>query len=176
MINWSNNQNAPICRPQHISNNGESWETVSQVLQKTQHDVQLRNDILNATEGAISLNKCFCQVQSFIFAKDGAPVVAPAEKDWEISIKDATDNTIQSMPVISPYTPFRSLGTFQCHSKNQPEQFQTQLKKSKQLARELVCSGISSQCAWVHYTAIFIPSITYPFPVCHMNDTPLQNL
>ena len=35
---------------------------------------------------------------------------------------------------------------------------------------------ISSQCAWVYYTAIFIPSITYPFPVCHMNDTKLHNL
>ena len=36
----------------NISNNGESWETVSQVLQKTQHDAQLWNDILNATGGA----------------------------------------------------------------------------------------------------------------------------
>ena len=98
-------------------------------------------------------------------------MVAPAEPDWEISIKDPTDNTIQSIPVISPYKPYRSLGTIQCHSKNQPEQYQIQLKKAKQLTRELVCSGISSQCAWVHYTAIFIPSITYPFPVCHMNET-----
>ena len=33
----------------NISNNGEAWETVSQVLKKTQHDAQLWNDILNAT-------------------------------------------------------------------------------------------------------------------------------
>ena len=108
--------------------------------------------------------------------QDGAPVVAPAAKDWKISIKDPTDNTIESIPVIAPYTPYRSLGTTQCHSKDQLEQFQTQLKKSKQLTTELICSGISSQCAWVHYTAIFIPSITYPFQVCHMNVTKLHNL
>ena len=65
----------------NISNNGESWEIVAQVLQKTQHDAQLWNDILQAMGGSLNLKKYFYQVISYIYAKVGAPVVTPTEKN-----------------------------------------------------------------------------------------------
>jgi hypothetical protein len=51
----------------NITNNGEEWETVSDIIVRTQHDAQLWNDLLRAIGGALILDKCFAQVLAIQF-------------------------------------------------------------------------------------------------------------
>lgn len=76
----------------------------------------------------------------------------------------------------SSYKVYKSLGAVQGISTDNNEQYLVLDDKSKRITKELVCTGLSAKCAWVHYTAVFIPGITYPFGVCHMNDARLHNL
>jgi hypothetical protein len=77
----------------NITNNGEEWETVNDIIIKTQQDAQLWNDLLRATGGALNLDKCFAQVLAFQFGLNGAPVIAPADKNLTITLQDRLHNT-----------------------------------------------------------------------------------
>jgi hypothetical protein len=59
----------------NITNNGEEWETVQDIIVRTQQDAQLWNDLLQATGGALNLDKCFAQVLEFYFGIISAPVI-----------------------------------------------------------------------------------------------------
>ena len=130
----------------NISNNGAPHESVADVIQKTQHDAQLWNDIFKSTGGTLNLLKCFFQVIIYTFARNGAPVVAPTDPEWFIDITENSDNTSQTVQTISAYTPYKSLGTIQGLCKQQNDQFEIQLAKSKRLTHALACSGVSSEC------------------------------
>ena len=134
----------------NISNNGSTTDTITEVLKRTQHDAQMWSDILRATGGTLNLSKCFCQAMHYIFARSGAPVLAPAESTWKIKITDDRDNSEQIIDVISPYKTYKSLGTVQGNRKDHPKQRLVLAEKSQRITKELVCIGLSAKCAWVH--------------------------
>jgi hypothetical protein len=160
----------------NITNNGEEWETVSDIIIRTQHDAQLWNDLLRATGGALNLDKCFAQVIAFQFGFNGAPVIAPADPNLIIKIQDRLYNKEVIIKPISPYKTYRSLGTEQGTSKNQKRQHEILMDKSKSHNRKLACSAMSSKCAWVHYTAVFQSSVGYPLSMCHLSQHQLHDL
>ena len=96
-----------------ISNSGSTTYTITEVLKRTQYDSQMWNDILCATGGSLNLSKCFCQAITYIFARSGAPVVAPTNPEWKIIVKDDRDNSEQIINAISPYKAYKSLGPVQ---------------------------------------------------------------
>jgi hypothetical protein len=106
----------------NISNNGEEWETVNDNIIQTQHDAQLWNDLLQATGGALNLDKCFAQVLASQFGLNRAPVIAPADPNLIISLQDRLYNKEVIIRPISPYKTYCSLGTEQGTSKNQKQQ------------------------------------------------------
>ena len=97
----------------NISNTGEKHESIEDVIKRTQHDAQLWNDILKSTGGTLNLLKCFFQVITTTFTRNGAPVIEAHDKSWYINIVDRTDNSTQRVKAISAYTPYKSLGTIQ---------------------------------------------------------------
>jgi hypothetical protein len=130
----------------NITNNGEEWETLNDIIIQTQHDAQLWNDLLRATGGALNLDKCFAQVLAFQFGLNGAPVIAPADPNLTITLVDRLYHTEVMIRPISPYTTYRSC-TEQGTSKNQ-KQHHTKLKKtSGNHNRKLACSAMSPRCA-----------------------------
>ncbi|OEU09351.1 hypothetical protein FRACYDRAFT_248200 [Fragilariopsis cylindrus CCMP1102] len=139
----------------NITNNGEPWETVNDIIIRTQHDAQLWNDLLRATGGALNLDKCFAQVLAFQFGLNGAPVIAPADPTITITIQDRLNNKEVTIKPISPYKTYRFLGTEQGTSKNQKAQQGKLIKTSDTHNRKLACSAMSPRCAWVHYSAVF---------------------
>jgi hypothetical protein len=139
----------------NITNNGEEWETVSDIIIRTQHDAQLWNDLLRVTGGALNLDKCFAQVLAFQFGLNGAPVIAPADPNLTIKLQDRLNNKEVIIKPISPYKTYRSLGTEQGTSKNRKQQHEKLKNTSGTHNRKLACSAMSPKCAWVHYTAIF---------------------
>ena len=72
----------------NISNTGEKHESIEDVIKRTQHDAQLWNDILKSTGGTLNLLKCFFQVITTTFTRNGAPVIAAHDKSWYIDIVD----------------------------------------------------------------------------------------
>jgi len=160
----------------NITNNGEKWETVTDIIVRTQQDAQLWNDLLRATGGALNLDKCFAQVLAFEFGLNGAPVIAPADPNLIITIQDRLLNKEVVIRPISPYKTYRSLGTEQGTSKNQTTQHVKLVKTSGTHNRKLACSAMSPKCAWVHYTAVFQSSVGYPLSMCHLSQHQLHDL
>ena len=160
----------------NITNNGEEWETVNDIIIRTQHDAQLWNDLLRATGGALNLDKCFAQVLAFQFGLNGAPVIAPADPSLTITLQDRLYDIEVTIKPISPYKTYRSLGTEQGTSKNQKEQHTKLVKTSGSHNRKLACSAMSPRCAWVHYTAVFQSSVGYPLSMCHLSNHQLHDL
>ena len=160
----------------NITNNGEKWETVNDIIIRTQQDAQLWNDLLRATGGALNLDKCFAQVLAFQFGLNGAPVIAPADPALTITIQDRMLNKAVEIKPISPYKTYRSLGTEQGTSKNQTNQHGKLIKTSTTHNRKLACSAMSPRCAWVHYTAVFQSSVGYPLSMCHLSQHQLHDL
>ena len=76
-------------------NTGEKHESIKDVIEWTQHDAQLWNNILNVTGGTVNLLKCFFQVISTTFSRARVLVIAAHDKSWYIDSVDKTDNTTQ---------------------------------------------------------------------------------
>ena len=159
-----------------LQNNGEEWETVHDIMKRTQHDAQLWNDLLRATGGALNLEKCFAQVIETQFNTNGAPVIAPADPTLTITLTDRLHNKEVIIRPISAYKTYRSLGTEQGTSKNQKQQHVKLMKTSGTHQRKLACSAMSPKCAWVHYTAVFQSSVGYPLSMCHLSQPQLHEL
>jgi hypothetical protein len=160
----------------NITSNGEEWETVNDIIIRTQQDAQLWNDLLRATGGALNLDKCFAQVLAFQFRLNGAPVIAPADLNLTITLQDRLHNKEVILEPISPYKTYRSLGTEQGTSKNQKQQHVKLMKTSGNHNRRLASSAMSSKCAWVHYSAVFQSSVGYPLSMCHLSQHQLHDL
>ena len=108
-------------------------------------DAQLWNDTLKATGGTLNLLKCFFQVITTSFTRNGAPVIAAHDKSWYIDIVDRTDDSTQRVKALSAYTPYKSLGTIQGIYTKQDDQFEVQLAKATRLTRALACSNLSAR-------------------------------
>jgi hypothetical protein len=160
----------------NITNNGEKWETVKDIITRTQHDTQLWNDLLRATGGALNLDKCFAQVLAFQFGVNGAPVIAPTDSNLTITLQGRLYNKKVTIKPISPYKTYRSLGTEQGTSKNQTKQHEKLMNTSGTHNRKLACSAMSPKCSWVLYTAVFQSSVGYPLSMCHLNQHQLHDL
>ena len=95
------------------SHNGEKYETLRDILARTQHDAQLWNDFMQSSGGALELSKCFMQVIYFKFSANGTPFVGPPRADLHAELIDRTTNQKMKINSISSYDTYRSLGTVQ---------------------------------------------------------------
>ena len=85
----------------NLSNNGEKYETLKDILNRTQHDAQLWNDILRSSGGALELSKCFMQVIYFQFSTSGAPFVGGPRDDLHVELINRTNNETVRIQSIS---------------------------------------------------------------------------
>ena len=160
----------------NLSNTGEKHETVKDILQRTQADAQLWNDLIRSSGGALQLTKCFMQVLRFVFATNGAPVIDTLNDSCKVTLTDRnTDRRIIINP-ISPYTTYKSLGTHQGISERSHAQFHTLHKKTLPLLRALVGAPVTPHQAFLHHSLCFVPSIGYPLSVCHLSQSQLHQL
>ena len=160
----------------NMSNNGEKYETLKDILKRTQHDAQLWNDILRSSGGALELSKCFMQVIYFQFATNGTPFVGPPRDDLHVELINRTNNETVRIKSISSYSTYRSLGTMQGISVHQKAQFEYLMKKSTDQTRALVSSLANPIQAMLHHRLCFVPSIVYPTGVCHLSEYKLHEL
>ena len=89
----------------NLSNTGKKYETLQDILNRTQEDAQLWNDLIRASGGALELAKCFYQVIHFEFGKNGTSFASANTSNLHLELIDRTNN--------------KSLGTIQGISRNQ---------------------------------------------------------
>jgi hypothetical protein len=164
----------------NITNNGEEWETVIDIIIGRQHDAQLWNDLLRATGGALNLNKCFTQVLAFQFGLNGAPVIAPADPNLTIKLQDRLNNKEVVIKPISPYKTYRSLGTEQGTSKNQKQQHEKLKNTSGVNIRNTqqkisLFSYVTKMCMGTLHGNLS-KHVGYPLSMCHLSQHQLHDL
>ena len=152
----------------NLSNTGEKYETLQDILNRTQEDAQLWNDLIRASGGALELAKCFYQVINFEFGTNGTPFASADTSNLHLELIDRTNNKSQSINTISCYKTYKSLGKIQGISKNQKTQLAVLKKKAKEHTRALVTTPTNYHQAYLHHIQCFIPSVSYPLPVCHL--------
>ena len=131
---------------------------------------------MKATGGILNLLKCFSQVITTSFSRNGAPVIVNHGESWYIDTVDRTDKSTQRVKALSAYTLYKNLCTIHGICNKQDDQFKVQLAKATRLTRALACSHVTEKCAFIHWNACFIASIVFPLRGCHVSNTQLHNL
>ena len=153
------------CRPHEIDSLASS----------AAHDAQLWSDILWSSGGALEHSKCSYHFLKTTFTIAGAPVFEQGQFGHPITITDH-QGTVTTIDHRTVYSAYKTLGTQQCATSNQPTQFATLLKKASQLSRALALSACSAPAAWLFYTSVFSKSIGYPLAVSRLSEKNLHTL
>ena len=103
----------------NISNTGEKYESICDILKKTQDDAQFWNDLITSSGAQLELTKCFTQIIQFEFTMSGAPVIVAQEPGLNFTIIDCILDFEFLIELISPYNTYNSLEIVQGISKKQ---------------------------------------------------------
>ena len=106
----------------NISNTGEKYKTIQDILKKTQNDAQFWNDLITSSGARLELPKCFTQIIQFEFTMSGSSVIVAPELGLSFILIDCICDFEFLIEPISPYDTYKSLGTVQGISKEQEEQ------------------------------------------------------
>ena len=105
----------------------------SSLIFKATHDAQLWSDILWSSGGVLEHDKCSYHYLRTDFDPNGAPVFRAGTHGDPIQIKDAYANTT-TLKQLSVYSPYKTLGTYQCPGRRQKKQTQELINRSKFLS------------------------------------------
>jgi hypothetical protein len=86
----------------------------------------------------------------------------------------ALDGTITPIKQLSVGDSYKTFGTHRKPSQSQRTQFRELLPKSKKHSRLLSLSACKPHHSWVYYFLVFLRSIGYPLPVCHLSLADLE--
>ena len=149
------------------------------LLETLQQSAKLWNLILWTSGGSLAPSKCSYTLISYAFHKNGTPVLHNKRQliqDVPITLKCL--DTGEDVPIrcLSPYSSRLTLGCWKDPSGNEIAQISALKEKCDKYANVVLRSSLTNHEAWVFYTAIFLPSITYPLPVCHISRKALDKL
>ena len=144
------------------------------LITKMQSDAQLWNNLLRASGGALEQAKCSFHLVQSNWSKDGQPFLVGGTIGQNIYISDKGNRvpTIQK----SNYSSHKTLG---CHinpAHNQNQTWKVLQQKNITMANLLETNYFSRVESWTFYTAMYIPSITYPLPLTPLTKSQCQQL
>ena len=148
------------------------------LLAQTRHDIQVWNDILWASGGALELPKCSYQLMHWQFTAEGVPILAGGTSGLDLQIDDSHcgNQRQQSISQLSAHSAHKTLGHYMTPSGNQSQQFNILKKKSDAIAMKLLKSPLTRHEAWTYYFAMYLPSIGYPLPMTHFTRDQLHRI
>ena len=155
-----------------------SPQTVNTLVSHATQNAQNWNDILAASGGALEISKTSCHVLEWIFAVNGAPVLAPlnpAHKD-RFKVWDAQLHSFHQLEVLSVYKAHKTLGHYKDPAGTQKEQYRQLKKKSDKNTAFLWKRHLSRREAWTYYYACYLPSVGYPLSCSSLSKHQLDNI
>ena len=148
--------------------------TVPQLITTMESDVQLWNDLLWASGGALEQSKCSYHIVQSDWTQDGQPFLKGGTENTPIQLYHAgiTTTTLQK----SNYTAHKTLGCYinPAFSNNQP--WIATSAKNENLAQLLETNYFTRSESWTFYTAIYLPSLTYPLPITPLSKQQCSSL
>ena len=146
---------------------------LEETLTKAQHDTQLWNDLLFTSGGKLELSKCSYHVLRFSFTADGTPQVNTSSTPPLTIIDSVTHNAVQVGPLTS-YAPHKTLGHWKAPAGNSTTQLRVIMSKMKTISLRISTSSLSRFGARLAYHAIYVSTLRYVLPQCHISATKLR--
>jgi hypothetical protein len=145
------------------------------LIARATHNAQLWSDILYSSGGVLEHNKCSYHYMCTDFDTHGAPILRAGIHGDPNIIHDHNNNPTQ-LKQLSVYTPYKTLGTFQCPGSNQRGQAEALIKRSKALTRTLATSNCHGPSAWLFFNSVFSKSVGYPLAVSRLSPKHLHQI
>ena len=137
-------------------------------------DAQLWNDLLWTSGGALEQLKCSFHLISSDWNDDGHPFLKGGTTGISIQLTDGT--TVNPTYQISNYTSHKTLGCYINPAYNNNQTWQKMQQKNTSFANLLETNYFTRSEAWTFYTAMYLPSITYPLPITPLSKHQCQQL
>jgi len=148
--------------------------TSTELRQIMTKDVQLWNDLLWASGGALEQQKCSFHLIQSNWNTNGHPFLKGGIENDCIYIGHEGRNIPTTQK--SNYEAHKTLGCFINPAYNNTQAWQAIKKKNNQYATMLETNYFSHQEAWTYYSAFYLPSITYPLPITPLTKAQCSQL
>ena len=137
-------------------------------------DAQLWNDLLWVSGGSLEHPKCSFHLIESNWNNDGHPFLKGGVGGTPILI---SHNGITT-PICqkSNYMAHKTLGCYINPAYSQVQTWNKTMQKNNDLAILLETNYFTRSEAWTFYTAIYLPSITYPLPITPLKKSQCANL
>jgi len=137
-------------------------------------DVQLWNDLLWASGGALEQQKCSFHLIQSDWTEDGQPFLKGGNSAPPVLIQHQ-GKTVQTHQT-SNYKSQKTLGCFINPASNNKQTAEHLTKKNDHFATMLETNYFTRAEAWTLYTAFYIPSMSYSLPITPLTLTQCQHL
>lgn len=129
-------------------------------------DAQLWHDLLSRSGGALEVPKCAYHLAEFNFDVNGKPFLNHFHRNPpKIEIYTQDDPQPTSLQYISPYQARKTLGCWKCPSGGTQTAFKAILAKAEDKSVKVANSHLNRKATLRYFHAVFLPSVTYSFPV-----------
>ena len=140
------------------------------------HDAQRWNDTLKLTGGALEDTKCSYHFLYYDFTISGLPTLRSGTFEPTICINFNASISKSPLKHLSSYTAHKTLRTQKSPLGNTTAAFQAIANKNRTHSKAISRSPFDRTDTWSYYHAIYLPSITYPFPSSSLSNAQCQNL
>jgi hypothetical protein len=135
------------------------------LTQKMEHDTQIWQDLLHASDGALELTKSSFQTLHFTFLPNGQPQAMIDATDHAIQLRDSTTGRLIPITALPADKAHKTLGHYKALAdQKQKCQLAEILTKAKRNSVLIGSSPISRYGATLAYFRIFLSAVKYPLP------------
>ena len=145
------------------------------LLARMRHDAQLWHDILWTSGGALELTKCQYHLMSWNHTMHGEPILETGLSDQSINLVSPFGETL-CIRQLGCGQSYKTLGAFVEPLQHQQTQYRYLVKKARLHTRLLATSSCKYNHAWVYYFSVFLRSVGYGLPICHLTKKQLTEI
>jgi exonuclease III len=146
------------------------------ILSRMRHDAQLWHDILWTSGGALELSKCQYHLMQWNFTMAGAPILETGtDPENHIELTGPTGDTLV-ITQLGCGTSYKTLGALVEPLQHQQTQYRSLLKNARLHTKLLATSSCKHNHAWVYYFSVFLRSVGYALPICHLTQSQLHTI
>ena len=139
-------------------------------------DAQLWNDLLWSSGGALELPKCSYHYLHYNFTPNGSPILRPGRIGPNLVIQTGDRKGEQVIPPMSAYKAHKTLGHYKSPAGGEVKQIEILRKQSDLLALQAETANMTRREAWTFYFAMYLTSVGYPLPNCHIRWKDLDRI
>ena len=145
--------------------------TPDHYINKAQQDAQRWNDVLCLSGGALNPQKCSYHFMYYDFNIDGLPLLQAGSFGPTITISFNDGTQSSSLSQLSAFKSHKTLGVQKSPYSTNKGLYLALAKRNNSHTKTMARSPFSRTDAWAYYHAIYLPSMSYPFPSSTISDS-----